>query len=219
MIVIMGMRGGGKSSFVNQMVGGDVAKIGDGYTPCTFTCQAVPTRFGRSKVILIDTPGLDKSNLSETVVSAEISRVLAQMYQRGVSLRGFIYLHRITEKKTIGGAASVLKMFRSLCGDTMLLKNTILVTTGWQLPQVDESQGAVQERELRKFWSQMLHQGSTMGRYYGERDSGVGIVGRILGNEDVPFETEAELIARGKKLEKRAKIAMEVARLQQEMVE
>ncbi|RPB20879.1 hypothetical protein L211DRAFT_742936, partial [Terfezia boudieri ATCC MYA-4762] len=200
MIVVMGGRGGGKSYFINQMVGGDVAPIRDGSTQYTgtLTCQAVPTRFGRSKVILIDTPGFDESNSSEAIACAEICRVLAQFYQRGVSLRGFIYLQRITEKKTIGNAASVLKMFRSLCGETKLLKNTILVTTGWQLQQVDEPQGAVQERELRKFWGQMLNQGSTMVRYYGDRDSGVGIVSRILGNEDVPFEPEAELMARGK---------------------
>lgn len=166
---------------------------------------------------MIDTPGFDRSYPSEALVCAEISRVLAQLYQRGVSLRGFIYLQSITEKKTIGNAASVLRMFRSLCGNTDLLKNTILVTTGWQLQQLDESQGAAQERELRKFWGQMLHQGSTMARYYGDRDSGVGIVSRILGNEDVPFETEAELIARGKQLGQRARIATEVARLQQEL--
>ena len=126
-------------------------------------------------------------------------------------------MQRITEKKTIGSAASVLKLFRSLCGETKLLKNTILVTTGWQLPHVDETQGAVQERELRKFWGQMLHQGSTMVRYYGDRGSGVGIISQILGNEDLPFETEAELITRGRQLEERVKIVNELARLQQEL--
>jgi len=34
MIVIMGGRGGGKSYFINQMVGGDVAPMGDGNTRC-----------------------------------------------------------------------------------------------------------------------------------------------------------------------------------------
>jgi len=34
MIVIMGMRGGGKSYFINKMVGGDVATIGNGSTQC-----------------------------------------------------------------------------------------------------------------------------------------------------------------------------------------
>ena len=58
-----------------------------------------------------------------------------------------------------------------------------------------------------------------MVRYYGDRDSGVGIISRILGNEDVRFEAEAELIARGKQLEKRANVARELARLQQELDE
>jgi len=56
-----------------------------------------------------------------------------------------------------------------------------------------------------------------MVRYYGDRDSGVGIISRILGNEDLPFETEAELIMRGKQLGDRANIVSELARLQQEL--
>jgi len=79
--------------------------------------------------------------------------------------------------------------------------------------------GAVQERELRGFWGQMLDRGSAMARYYGDRDSGVGIVSQILGNQDIPFETEEELVLRGKSLEKKATLAREMARLQKQMEE
>lgn len=34
MILVMGRCGAGKSSFINTLVGGDVAAVGDGITPC-----------------------------------------------------------------------------------------------------------------------------------------------------------------------------------------
>jgi len=220
MILVMGMRGSGKSYFINQFLGGGVAVSRGSTTQCTcsLACEVVPARVGRSKVIFIDTPGFDQCKTSEQFVCAEISNVLAQQYQRGVSLRGVIYLQRITESKTTGSAASVLKMFRGICGE-ILLKNVILATTLWQLQHVDEKNGAVQERELRGFWGQMLDRGSAMARYYGDRDSGVGIVSQILGNQDIPFETEEELVLRGKSLEKKATLAREMARLQKQMEE
>ena len=178
----------------------------------------MPTRIGRTKVLLVDTPGFNDAVVLENIVSSEIPRFLIQQYRRGVSLRGVIYLQCITEKKIIGSPASILKLFRGICGD-LFLQNVILVTTRWQLQEVNEEAGAAQEHELRYFWGPMLDRKSTIWRYYGDRDSGVGIIGRILGNEDVPFETKQELIAKSKALERKLHIATEIVRLQWEMEE
>lgn len=36
MILVMGNRGAGKSLFINTLVGGSVAQVGDGITPCMY---------------------------------------------------------------------------------------------------------------------------------------------------------------------------------------
>jgi len=175
-------------------------------------------RFGRTKVLLIDTPGYDKTTALENIVSSGISKILAQQYQRGVSLRGIIYLHRITESHIIGNASSILKVFRSICGpgDT-LLQNVILATTRWQLKQVTEEKGAAQEGTLRNLWGQMLDHKSTLWRYYGDRASGLTILSRILANDDVPRETRAELIEKGMVLERKLCLKSQIGKLQREL--
>ncbi len=69
-------------------------------------CQMVPVQIGQSKVLLIDTPGFDDSKRSDTEILTEISRLLATQYKLVVTLKGIIYLHRITDNRFQGSAAS-----------------------------------------------------------------------------------------------------------------
>lgn len=225
MILVMGSRGAGKSLFINTLVGGSVSPVGDGLTPCTTTCLLVPTRISRTKVILIDTPECEGYNHPEkSVVSAQICRTLAHQYQRGVSLRGIVYLQRIPQAHEPHNTSpeSLLTMFQDICGNSSaFFPNIILATTGWQLPKFEESVAAVREGELCRSWAQILTHGATMARYYGERDSAVGITSRILGNIDLPHEKEEDLVKRGNDLllARRVSLCRDISRLlQQTMV-
>ncbi|KAF8417552.1 hypothetical protein EV426DRAFT_554799 [Tirmania nivea] len=225
MILVMGSRGAGKSHFINTLVGGTVAEVGDGITPCTTTCLLVPTRISKSKVLLIDTPGCEDYNHPEkSVVSGQISRTLAHQYQRGISLRGIVYLQRMPQAQEphITSPESLLTMFQDICSNSSaFFPNIILTTTGWQLPEFEESVAAVREGELCRSWTQILTHGATMARYYGERDSAVGITSRILGNIDLPHEKEEDLVKRGNEilLARRASLFRDISRLlQQHMV-
>jgi len=181
----------------------------------------VPTRISRSKVILIDTPGCEGYNQPEkSVVSAQICRTLAHQYQRGVSLRGIIYLQRMPQEQEphITSPESLLTMFQDICDNSStFFPNIILATTGWQLPKFEESVAAVREGELCKSWTQILTHGATMTRYYGERDSAVGMTSRILGNIDVPHEKEEDLVKRGNDLllARRVSLCRDISRLLQ----
>jgi len=203
MILVMGKCGAGKSSFINTLVGGAVAEIGDGNTACTKSCLLVPTRMGKSKVILIDTPGCrNYRNTPGAAFVTELFTTLARQYQRGISLRGIIYIQRLPVEPELGDLPAeierMLRMFRDICGDSNLLfRNIILATRGWQLEELDESVAAVRENEYCKMWMSILDRGSTMARYYGERDSAVSMTSRILGNIDLPYESEQDLVEKG----------------------
>jgi len=223
MILVMGKRGAGKSSFINTLVGGDVAEIGDGNTACTKNCLLVPTRVGKSKVILIDTPGCrGYCNYPGATFFTQMFTTLARQYQRGISLRGIIYIQRLPVEPELGDLPAeierLLRMFQDICGDSNLLfRNIILATRGWQLPELDESVAAVRENEYCKMWMPILDRGPTMARYYGERDSAVSMTSRILGNIDLPHESEQDLVQKGTNImvQMRASVARDLDRLLQ----
>lgn len=110
-------------------------------------------------------------------------------------------------------------MFQHIWGDSSaFFPNIILTTTGWQLPEFEESAAAVREGELCRSWTQILTHGATMARYYGERDSAVGITSRILGNIDLPHEKEEDLVKRGNDLlaARKFNLYKEISRLLQQ---
>lgn len=153
---------------------------------------------GREKVLMIDTPGFDDTERSDTEILTEISRLLALQYELGMKLKGVIFLHRITDVRMQGTSMKTLQICRKICG-TDALKNVILVTTRWN--EVDKALGARREEELRsEFWKFMLDFGSTMMRYHGDQDSAVTIISQLLHKETVVLDLQRELVDQGKKL-------------------
>jgi hypothetical protein len=172
------------------------------WVPGTDTAQAVPATIGQHKVILVDTPGFDDSKRSDSDILTEISRLLAFQYEAGLSLKGVIYLHRITDIRYQGSSVKTLNIFQKICGKNAL-KNVMLVTTRWN--EVEESIGASRERELRdQFWKYMLGNGSTMMRYYGDEDSALTIASQLLSKSTIILDLQRELVDEGKTLDRTA---------------
>lgn len=95
--------------------------------------------------------------MTDSQILEEISRILAAQYELGISLKGVIYLHRITDIRYAGSSVKTLEIFKKICGE-MALKNVILVSTRWN--EIDEATGAVREQQLRDdFWAYMLGHG------------------------------------------------------------
>lgn len=164
----------------------------------TTNCEAVPVNIGRSKVLLIDTPGFDDSKKSDSEILTEISRLLAAQYEAGVSLKGVIYLHRIIDVRYSGSSVKTLEIFKKICGN-LALKNVVLVSTRWN--EVDEAVGALREQQLRDdFWAYMLGHGSTMARFHGNRDSAIGIASQLVSRQSIVLELQREFFDEGKTL-------------------
>lgn len=167
---------------------------------CTGTlgCQAIPANIGRSKVLLIDTPGFDDSERTDSEILAEISKILTVQYELGMSLKGIIYVHRITDIRYQRTSVKTLNIFKEICGKDAL-KNVLLVTTRWH--EVDEALGASREQQLRnKFWAFMLGYGSTMARFYGDVESAQALVAQLLVKETVVLDLQREISQQGKSL-------------------
>lgn len=124
--------------------------------------------------------------------------MLSAQYSLGVELKGVIYLHRITDIRFTKGAVKTLDIFKKICGD-MALKNVLLVTSRWS--EVAEDLGSKRERELRdNFWTYMLHKGSMLGRYTGDRPSAVTLVSQLLSKDSIVLDLQRDLVDEGKDL-------------------
>ncbi|KAL1613682.1 hypothetical protein SLS54_010379 [Diplodia seriata] len=204
MIMVVGVTGSGKSYFINQLAGREVVQEGDSMKSCTQSCQLIPAEVGRSKVLLLDTPGFDDTTRPDAEILGEIARILAAQHALGVALKGVVYLQRITDMRMTGSAVATLNIFRSICGDAAL-GNVLLVTTRW--PDIaDEAMGARREKELRDgFWAYMLARGSKMGRFHGDEQSAVALASQLLvRDEGVVLRLQQELVDDGTPLHETA---------------
>ena len=84
------------------------------------------------EIILIDTPGFDDTNRTDTDTLQALATWLVANKATNIKLSGLIYLHRITDERIGHSAKRNLTMMQNLVGDTNL-KNVILVSTRWEL--------------------------------------------------------------------------------------
>jgi len=163
-IAVMGATGSGKTSFINAAAGTNLG-VGNGLESKTDTIQFGSFTLGRRRVRLMDTPGFDDTNKSDTDILTLIVEHLAAAENAKHPLTGLLYLHRITDNRVGGVSRKNMQMFHSLCGNAAL-KNVILCTTMWSGVSADV--GAEREEELEsKFWQKMIAKGASTTRYDG----------------------------------------------------
>jgi GTPase SAR1 family protein len=235
MILVMGVTGSGKSNFINQLAKGAVVE-GHGVTSGEFTtshhdckisslqvvetrdCEVVRVGIGRREVALVDTPGFDDTNRSDAEILQQIVEFLCAQYELGISLKGIIYMHRITDNKMSGSALRYFEMFMRLCGERNL-ENVILLTTMWSELK-DPAKGMERERELRKdFWSTMEKRGSTIRQFDGSRSMAEALVCRLMRKQGIVLDIQEELVDQEKRLDETRAGQLVVPRIDSEIVE
>ncbi|KAL3479241.1 hypothetical protein BJX99DRAFT_86652 [Aspergillus californicus] len=190
-IAVMGVTGSGKSSFISACSGRPV-KIGHSLGACTSTVDVYAyVTSPHNTVYLIDTPGFDDTNRSDTEVLREIAAWLGESYENSILLNGIIYLHRITDIRMQGSAKKNLILFKQLCGQDAL-KKVILVTPMWD--KVLKKEGSSRGKELintPEFWSWMLGKGSSTHRHDNTEASARSIVNQLASHHS-PITTDIQ---------------------------
>jgi hypothetical protein len=158
-----------------------------------------------STVYLIDTPGFDDTNKSDTEVLEEIAMWLSDSYKNNIRLDGIIYLHRISDFRMQGSARKNLVTFNKLCGEGAL-KRVILASTMWDITR--EEVAVMREQELKEtshFWGWMLSQGSSCHRYNNTPESARQIVLSLIGRGDpIVTDLQTQMVDNGLSLEETA---------------
>ncbi|KAL8755203.1 MAG: hypothetical protein Q9199_003811 [Rusavskia elegans] len=137
------------------------------------------------RVFLLDTPGFDDTNRSDTDVLKTISGDLANMYRKNVKLSGIIYLHRITDVRFSGSTAKNLSVFKKLCGDNFY-PNIILATTMWENlgdSGLSSTVGDRREKELaetKNWWGLMIERGSRTFRHSDDKGSALKSIDYLI---------------------------------------
>ncbi|KAG8954092.1 hypothetical protein FRC03_011572 [Tulasnella sp. 419] len=227
LIAVMGATGAGKSTFINTTAGSNLV-VGDSLESETKDIAIAEFDYRNHRIVLIDTPGFDDTNLSNTDILQTIAGWLEFAHEKGSRLNGLLYLHRITDNRVSGMSYRNMNLFYKLCGANAM-KNVVLCTTMWNM--VDATKGESRERELlSKFWNAMTEEGATSARHDGTRISSLEIMDRLLDLPPITLDIQAALAegvplletAAGKEINKellamQAKYVREIQVLKQEM--
>ncbi|KAL8838636.1 MAG: hypothetical protein Q9170_002044 [Blastenia crenularia] len=184
-IAVMGPTGTGKSTFISKLAGQ----------------EEVPCKIGDRYVRLVDTPGFNDTNRTDTEILSALADWMKVSYSENMLLSGIIYLHSISDTRMTHSSLQNLRMFRKLCGDDNL-KNVMLATTKWSITPLNDALN--RERELTSedgFWSTMISAGSVVRRFSNTAASAKELVDEIIdgGQQFVPT-IQKEVVLQGKKL-------------------
>ncbi|KAK3503370.1 P-loop containing nucleoside triphosphate hydrolase protein [Neurospora crassa] len=200
-VAVMGMTGSGKSTFISHCMGVDLGIVGHGLQGYTQAVDCYMFRHSESvNVYLVDTPGFDDTNLTDSDVLKAIGTWMGDTYSKDIKLNGIIYLHRITDPRMVGSAKKNLIIFKKLCGQDAL-KNVTLATTMWEaVPQSDGERREHELLETPEFWGYMRSKGAKVERHYNNRDSAMQILSEFFTEEQVVTAMQEELVNGKKKL-------------------
>ncbi|KAK4446664.1 hypothetical protein QBC34DRAFT_411133 [Podospora aff. communis PSN243] len=130
-ILLIGLHGSGKSTFIKAATGADVRinKHSHGVSETTTKCEAYRTVYRNKIFTIIDTPGLaDKSNYEENLaILAQIADQLGKMDKACIS--GVIYMHSIQDMRLTAVHMANFRMLRAICGEQF--PHVAFVTSRW----------------------------------------------------------------------------------------
>jgi len=151
--------------------------VSHGLHSCTSAIQtAVRSAYDACEVTLADTPGFDDTVKEPIDILRVIVDYLKDLREKGCTLKGVLYLHRISDPKMNGAAKRALDLFRALCGEDAM-RNVIIVTTRWDRVNPGEGERRYNELQSSDFcYKPLLDQGAQMRRHSGTMESAESII-------------------------------------------
>lgn len=228
-ILVMGLTGAGKSTFISVITGNENIPIGvagdlDGgmqmhvfnlLLVLKLTLPSVTEEVQDYillhqhnntlyEIHLIDSPGFDDGTLVDTEVLSRVATYVNTTYKLKKRLAGVLYLHDITKAKVGGVGQRNLRMLEKLIGREEY-SNCTLVTTKWgcNTNSQDEENREKTLRAEKKFFGGMLDnaQHASMERFHPKTKSrALEIITPYLKNSFTPQISQQMVDPRGPKL-------------------
>ncbi|KAL4078826.1 P-loop containing nucleoside triphosphate hydrolase protein [Scleroderma yunnanense] len=187
--MLLGPTGAGKSSFVNKAIGNEGDDVEHSLISCTSKIKATRCTIEGSRVVLVDTPGFNHTNISDLEILKLIADWLVKT--KGKLLSGLLYFHRISDDFINGSLSKNLRVFQKLCGDNAM-SHVVLTTTMWD--EVDETFGKERLEELRESdWRAMIERGSRTFRYLNTQESAQELLLQLVGNKRCKLQLQKEM--------------------------
>ncbi|KAH9485980.1 hypothetical protein JR316_0000042 [Psilocybe cubensis] len=134
---VIGPTGSGKSTFINMILGQERMKVGHEQESCTSVVSAIPVlpskasvcnRIGNRKVLLVDTPGFDNTEVDDMKVLGEITNCLEDLYRHHHTMGGIIYLQDISLDRVSASTMMCIDLVNKACG-ILGLRHVVLGAT------------------------------------------------------------------------------------------
>ncbi|KAF5586890.1 uncharacterized protein FSUBG_11989 [Fusarium subglutinans] len=183
-ILVMGITGVGKSTFISKLTGED-AGIGHDLTSYTKGLGIYSMNVENRVIYLVDTPGFNDTWRSDLDILKEISYITSTIYKHRMKLAGILYLHRISDNRVSGSAAKNFTLLQRICG-LDAASRVFLITTMWD--QINTRGPDYREAEMREtrlsstieFWGTLCQQGSQTRRWLGDYETGLKAINELL---------------------------------------
>lgn len=132
-------------------------------------------------VILLDTPGFNDTNRSDSDILRSLAEWMRDAAEEGMFFSGIIYLHSISDVRMTGSSMANIRMFRALCGDENFSK-LVLATTKWENTKKEDAE--TRHTVLSSpdgYWSPFIAGGSKVRRLKNTKKSANALLEEVLG--------------------------------------
>ncbi|KAF8429576.1 hypothetical protein EV426DRAFT_581863 [Tirmania nivea] len=205
-ILLAGLTGSGKSTLISHLTKAPV-RIGHDLNSCTSEITTYTVNMSGQVVRLIDTPGFDDTNRSDSDILGVIALTLAKIYEERIPLLGVVYLHRISDPRVGGASRKSVRILEAIVG-AQAFERVLVATTMWD--KVSPAEGEKRERELVSnpdFFGTICHRGQASGamvlRHTGTRESAERIIKAFISRQQSLGQMQTGLLIQQQLVDKK----------------